>query len=450
LLKWIAATYWLHVLSKYNRRLLGVFLFEFFAQAAPYVSDAQTRTIATGTSRAASPEERRAWHEYIAWMPVLSKGCLKAVYPQDKWTSIPCSATPVRSGSLPRENSIKVENGKKDFAAGQFATGVTSIGWADGSFAQANVTNEVGVSADGKEARLNEFSLQLNTNPFRSPLCNASANNACRGWEQFVLGNDPGSPPAQLFIRFWLLNFGSPCPKAWVPSGGDCVFTTVPTSVEPLSVQELAKVTLTGKVENNGTDTVILTGDGPDAFAYNTDSQLTLASNWNTVEFNVFGDPPDHEAAFGAGSTLVANVHVRLFRSLYNAIEPIMVSFTGKTNNLNLVMPACPVYIDGGLNFGVTFKESNVAHASFTCPDDPCVFAENQVAYTQKQLAAAQSAMTTQSCSGLAMSVCMQELKVIQHTSASVQIEKKQACAASGEHAHKYPEQSLRETDIQQ
>src|ERR1700735_1220417 len=122
---------------------------------------------------------------------------------------------------------------------------------------------------------------------------------------------------------------------------------------------------------------------GDEVCATTSDSVLALASGWNIVEFNVFGDLTFHTAVFDPGTSLT----VRTRADNTKGITPVavLVSFTGETNSLDLVRPACNV---AG---AITFRETNVAGEKYICPMPPtkaklCQEADEALAFDQKAL----------------------------------------------------------------
>lgn len=361
-----------------------------------------------------------SWSETMMTEHVPSPGCSKATVPVEKWVSIPCSAVPVQGWYTPRRTDKGAAAGAREVAAFVQPKGGRpgTIRRVEGAFSDAKVAGEVNATRDGKiTPGAGVFSLQLNTNTFATPMCKGSANPDCRGWEQFILSNDPGSAAGQLFIQYWLLHFGSPCPGMWTPSGSDCVFTTQAVEVKLLTLKQLNNVILSAKVEDNGTDTVVLNQPGSELFAFNSDSRLELAPNWTTAQFNVFGDKAGRQAMFSPGSWLMGDVRVDAESD--GDVVPIVVSLSGETNSLTQLTPGCR---RAGIP-GVSFKESNVAGDGYICPDDQCGLHRQEVAYDQKALATAQAALATPACSGEELqSVCQQELNIalrILHTEES-------------------------------
>jgi len=80
-------------------------------------------------------------------------------------------------------------------------------------------------------------------------------------------------------------------------------------------------------------DTLIFTNGDVATSISNTDP-VQLSQNWNTAEFNVFGDAFSTVANFNAGAKIVVNLTVN--NGTLNAPTCIENSFTNETNNLSL------------------------------------------------------------------------------------------------------------------
>jgi hypothetical protein len=98
--------------------------------------------------------------------------------------------------------------GSNDWAAG--VSGLIST--AEGEI--ISVTSGT-TEKDSLTTESDQFSLQLNSQHFTTPLCNGG-NAGCYGWQQFVFSNQGGmglSSQALAFIQYWLVNWGTtPCP----------------------------------------------------------------------------------------------------------------------------------------------------------------------------------------------------------------------------------------------
>jgi len=212
----------------------------------------------------------------------------------------------------------------------------------------------------------NAFSLQLNSQPFPTSACQGRGDK-CQGWQQFAFSQyqcDNGHPC--VFIEYWLLEFGRPCPALWTPSADNGCFIDSSSMPAPaVTAAQLQGTTLTGTAAGDG-DTVVLTTAAGPAMAMNTDSVLNLAQAWNTVEWNVFGDGCGFQANFpDPGSTLVVRTSVNSGTHIdcnVQICEPplcVQEGFTGETNTLFLV--GAPAVVAPSTFPAIVFTESNAA-----------------------------------------------------------------------------------------
>jgi hypothetical protein len=149
--------------------------------------------------------------------PVPRKGCFQSSYPSTEWQEVPCTKPP------PVPYPPRIVGGASAGFSAQ-STGFTS---ATGSFTiVSNVVDESGQVNGQGPLIANAFSLQLNTNHISSQLCQGTS---CVGWQQFIYSNlsaltscswDPARSCGQVYIQYWLLNFGLERPRqAIVPYG---------------------------------------------------------------------------------------------------------------------------------------------------------------------------------------------------------------------------------------
>jgi hypothetical protein len=386
-------------------------------------------------------EAQLAWRKALVEKKVPTKGCFKVVYPSQEWVSISCAPLPAslkqlsippklrilkRSAPIPAPEPPADAGNGVDFVA---ETTEGTIVSATGSFSSVNTTGEINVASDGKTtSRNNQFALQINSNKFNAAACIGSTTGQCQGWEQFVLSNDPGSPPGVLWIQSWLLDYGTSCPQGWELSGSgpDCMYNGQAASPPIIgSVQNLKYVWMEGVTSAEGKDTVFLgwTDGVTQAMAYSQDSMLDLAAHWTQSEFNVFGDLTWHQARFDPNTSIV--VYQALTFANDAAARPlsaIMGGTTGETNNLDLVNPPC---VQGPL---LSFMESNAPNAGYACPKplNLCAASQKQVAYDRVQLAKLESERTGPTCKGPALFECTQAIRAEQNAlTADAAIEKK-------------------------
>jgi hypothetical protein len=332
-----------------------------------------------------SAKNLEIWRKSMRRTPAPKSGCYKSTYPKTEWEEVPCTTAPNRPYQ-PAAGAKPVGGGGGDFAA-QISGKLSSV---SGSLGVTGVTSESGPPGQ------NSFSLQLNTNQFstntlQSTLCGNQAG--CKGWQQYVYSNlgcgRSDNSTSCAFIQYWLVGHASPCPTsptvanntwafspatATAPQG--CYINGKATPVPDQTIAGLGGLTLTGNTSSSAQSAVLATFEGGAAALLYTASDpgdllgINNGNNWNTAEFNVFGDSNGQQAKFlpNPGSTIVVNVLVGNESSL----PPIcaQTSFTAESNDLSLVTPCCS-------NFGsITFTESNVAGATATCAcggvNQPC------------------------------------------------------------------------------
>ena len=236
-----------------------------------------------------------------------------------------------------------------------------------GSFpsVSAGITEKGIVPAFGNPKMANTFSLQLNSSFFLgTPACaGATKPKNCEGWQQFVLTTSPDSAaPPELFMQYWLINYGANCPSGWITYSPDCYknSATVPTSA--VTAKGLSNVTLEGSATAGGKDVGTLT-TGANAYATTgSDSVLDLASSWTTAEFGVFGDGNSTAAKFGANTTLAVQTATNDGTTLAPSCRE--EGFTGETNNLNLVKTPKKA---AGSSTGIVSQQSNALTTAPSC-----------------------------------------------------------------------------------
>jgi hypothetical protein len=302
------------------------------------VAAGATHAFGTGAALAANQAD---WEDQILKVPFPSKGCFTAEAPKLEWRGVACATPPnvpyPPSPQLPQGLPVPQTVGD---LAGDYAADVTGLMTeAIGSFAGVTgVTSETGRRYGAVGEVPNTYSLQLNTKPFTTPLC--AGRPLCRGWQQFIYT----TTFEQIFIQYWLLNYGGACPAGWGPSGSHCWMNgPMATRVPAQPITNLANLSLRG-VANSTTDTVIMrTGPGAPYMAANLDNILSLAAAWSGVEFAIVGDCCRFQANFNPGSTIVVRTDVR--NGTMNAPTCVRTSYTGETNNLNL--DGAPAIIPG-------------------------------------------------------------------------------------------------------
>ena len=302
----------------------------------------------------------KAWREGMKRTPFpKKKGCFHAAYPATEWTETACTVAPNRpyppahaNRSQPSPNTVG--GGLSDYTA--LVSGLLSS--AEGSFL---------IDSGYVPPPEGAFSLQLNTNTFPTSTCNGAANPPdCSGWEQFVFSDETADDISPtVFIQYWLLNWNTQCPGGWTgwPNGtnDNCWINSPSTSVPEQPYANLPNLILTAQV-SGGADTAILSTADGNLAAVGQDSLLDLEQGWNEAEFNVFGDGNGSQVDFNSGTTFVVQTSVD--NGTTNAPYCPNESFTGETNNLNLIGPCCSY---GGASPNIQFMESNAPNASSWC-----------------------------------------------------------------------------------
>ena len=309
------------------------------------------------TPWAAHPEmhaEWKAWRETMKKHPLpKKKGCFHATYPATEWTETTCTVAPNRPyppvharGSQPMPNTVG--GGGSDYTA-KAVSGLLSS--ADGSFLSiAGLTSAT------------IYSLQLNSNTFTTSACSGAAYpSACLGWQQFVFSYSS----SQVFMQYWLLNWNTTCPGGWTgwPNGtnDDCYFNSTATNVPVQPFANIPQLELTGEAAS-GTDTIVLSTPDGNLSAVGQDSVLNLDQGWDAAEFNIFGDCCGNQVNFNSGSTFVVQTSVN--NGSTDAPYCPNESFTGETNNLNLIGSCCSY---GGPSPNIQFMESSDSSATASC-----------------------------------------------------------------------------------
>jgi len=198
----------------------------------------------------------------------------------------------------------------------------------------------------------NTYSLQLNSQFFKTTVCNGGANpSQCLGWQQFVYSSSEDIA----FMQYWLINYGSRCPSGgWMSYQGSCYKNSREVSVPLQVISQLANLAVTGKAVSGGSDTITLTTASHAYSATGADSVTLLAHYWKGSEFNIVGDGGGSAANFNKGSHITVNIAL----TDGSTTAPVCKAHdgtTGETNNLNL--GSCTTA--GGSTPSVKFTESN-------------------------------------------------------------------------------------------
>ena len=293
------------------------------------------------------------WRQLMARTPLPTEGCFRATHPSTTWEKVTCSKglqhpfIPAKRGTRP----TTVGNGSNgDFAAQVSGT----MSWAEGAFP----------SVSGVTYATTAFSLQLNSQAQENVgFCNTPQDPTdCQEWQQFVYSE------GDLFMQYWLVNYGKTCPSGWMAYGDDCYKNSSVISVPTPALSSLASLVLTGAAGT--TDTVTMSDGTGTLYTVSQASALDLNQWWSAAEFNVFGPGGGSEVTFNAGSTVMVRTSVEGS----SAPTCLQESFTGETNSLNLESGSAPLCCAlDGISPAIQFWESNVAGATPpACPPSTC------------------------------------------------------------------------------
>jgi von Willebrand factor type D domain len=290
--------------------------------------------------------ELKAWRATMTRTPQLKPGCFEATYPSTEWHEVPCMPAPNRPykpAEGPRPSTVGNGN---DYAA-QVAGTISS---ARGSF-----DTDTGFEFNP----VFFYSLQLNTNTFKTSLCDGAANPAtCLGWQQFVFSN----PMQAAFMQYWLIDYGPQCPSGWTGLGSHCRTKSGSSSIT--SPQENPVfVELQGTAGSGGAmDVFIVTWLGGSMMTKVSNPPVfDLASVWKVAEFNVFGDGDGKQAILPPGNMIVRTT---VNDGTTNFPTCLTTGFSGETNNYTLVPPCCRY---GGPSPAIVFDQSTNAGATARC-----------------------------------------------------------------------------------
>ena len=307
----------------------------------------------------ATPQSFAVWRDFIATAPPPHVGCFTAAYPRTNWREVPCRRGP----QIPNDVGGK----SNDFVAvdtplviqapnGSPLPILRPIHFVEGTF--PTVTGVTSVN-DSVTTNSGDYSLQINTNRFDTSFCNGIAG--CQGFQQFVYASNDGdgttSIPGHLYIQYWLVNFGANCPASNppdprndfrhppVPGSMNC-FKNGPNDMflDQFPITQLQNFTL---IASTGERDTLIFANSTFNFVYaiaNDPGILGLAPHWRAAEFNVFGIHNSSVAQFNDGSSITVSVAMdhgamaapRCALGFVDGSQTF-TSFTGESNNLNLV-----------------------------------------------------------------------------------------------------------------
>jgi hypothetical protein len=268
------------------------------------------------------------------------EGCFHAAYPNKQWESVACGVAPNRPFRPHKAAAGRTVGDGDDYVAS--VSGLLT--GAVGSFPKVS-----GVTSEKNFGKANNYSLQLNSNFMTTAVCNGPD---CRSWQQFIYST--GDREGAVFMQYWLIDYGSPCPSGWYADAPDCYTNSASVSAPNQVITQLANLTVSGSAVLGGVDSVTFTTETDAYSATGADTVVDLATGWNQSEFNVIGNGDGTKARFNAGSS----IEVKIAVSNGTTAVPSCVSnggTTAETNNLNL--GRCEGF--GGATPSIVFVEAN-------------------------------------------------------------------------------------------
>lgn len=300
-----------------------------------------------------------AWRRKIVHAPrEKANACYRATYPELVWHEVECKMVPQKPNPPRVPHGVRTDQVGGSSGADFSATTVNNISEAEGQFDSITTPGSGNPTA---------YTLQLNTAPFNTSTCTGSTPTGiaglpgCQGWEQYVYSTDNGG---EVYIQYWLEQWGpsgatckspvSPsCDGGHVFTDGWCPFTLTdshgnsftdcalngPTNlgIGTVTVSSLNNIALTGFPQDasNTSDNSIATISGVANHVTGSNPFPDLSTNWNTAEFNIFGDGGGSEAFFAPNTS----IEVRTLVASNTTLGPgcLLESFTGESNNLTLV-----------------------------------------------------------------------------------------------------------------
>jgi hypothetical protein len=296
--------------------------------------------IAATSAEEAEAQARESWREAIVRTAVPNEGCFHAAYPSKQWESVACGVAPNRPFRPHKAAAGLTVGDGDDYVAS--VTGLMSS--AVGSFPQVT-----GVTSEKNFGKANNYSLQLNSNFMTTAVCNGPN---CLSWQQFIYST--GDREGSVFMQYWLIDYGVPCPSGWYADAPDCYTNSASVSAPNQVITQLANLKVSGSAVLGGVDTVTFTTETDAYSATGPDTVVDLATGWNQSEFNVIGNGDGTKARFNKGSS----IEVKIAVSNGTTSAPTCVAdagTTGETNNLTL--GSCKGF--GGATPSIEFIEAN-------------------------------------------------------------------------------------------
>lgn len=217
----------------------------------------------------------------------------------------------------------------------------TAPEWPGGSAGGFIYPSAVTSETDSKKGD-NYYSLQVNSNTFKSPMCSgASDPSACRGWVQFIFGNNARN--GSLLLQYWLIGYNATCPDGWATHGTDCFVNSSLTTVPWQPITNLGNLTLSGTagIPTGGFgnfNMAELTVGSSDTYYATFVDNMGLGTHWTEVEYNVFGWSNGSIARFNDGASIGFLLGAQAWDANGNSATPACKnrSWTGEQDNLYL------------------------------------------------------------------------------------------------------------------
>jgi hypothetical protein len=370
-------------------RLLGrfagfLFLLPLLVLASMMSAFAQGPVPAPGPP-AASPSKEilEGWHRGMARVPPPNQGCFTSSYPNTQWQEVPCVPGPTVPFPPAR---IPPARGPEPSTVGNgndVATGVTTghISTSVGSFDSVS-----GVTSVTSEFGADDYSLQLNTNTFSSPICSgAEMPSQCVGWQQFIFSNLQCSGPCT-FMQYWLIGWGkTTCPTGWMfflnGTDDECYMSSSAVVPPQQTIANLGNLSVVAEAISGGMDAVIFSSDTNLYTVQVNDNALSLAEGWTAVEYNIVGDCCGSAATFNSGSSIVVRVSVDNGSPSAPSCLTSFSGYTAETNNLYF-QPSSGTP-RSSTEPAIVFTQSSTVTSTLPCQSGVAVAAASKLADTR-------------------------------------------------------------------
>ncbi len=344
------------LLLRYRGSLLASLLL-----ALAWVSPGFAQTPATpgtpaATTQSPSTKDLQDWRGGMAHTPPPQTGCFTSSYPNTEWQQVPCANVQPRPNPPARGPRPLSVSGVNTVGDGNDVT--TTVASGHISLAVGSFESVTGVTSLTSQFGANDYSLQLNTNLFTTPVCTNNGGGAnCKGWQQFIFSNgqctNGGGNVACVFIQYWLIGFGSVnCPAGWtffLNGSDDECYANSNIIVPPIqTLANLGNLSVIAEATSGGNDAVIFSS-GTALYAVQTSDSfagLGAGGAWTALEYNLVGDGDGSEATFNNGAAIVVRVSVdNGSPAAPSCPAPSFQGFTAETNSLTFA--TAPVAIRG-------------------------------------------------------------------------------------------------------